>query len=447
MKARKTNSEHGQAMVLLVLVIIGLMGALAVAVDGGMIMYDRRSAQNAADAGATAGGYELANNPWDTTTLNSRIQAAGISRAADNGYSAPDKTVVVEYPPTAGTFHYVGTDTDVNHYVRVKITSPVDTSFLHFVYSGQVQNQVESVVHVILPSRGPIFPGSGLVALAPTGCSMLYAGGTVNANLIGGGIFVNSNSNSTSPACSAMTVQSGSSMIYSPSVTVVGGISNSGGMIVQPGPETSLSATSAIPYPPVGMPTKPTCSGAASTTVKNQDIVDANGITTSYNLEMTPGYYNSPLPHNKDIWLKPGIYCFNDGFNINNNQHIGGNEVMLFISGSDPCNITWNGGATVKLNSYKQDPYKGVLMYIDPKTYTNLSDGPLTFNGNSESYINGTVLAPTCSVKMNGTGGNFYQGQMVGYDITLLGGASINLQYVEGDNYEAQQPSRVDQTQ
>ncbi len=442
MRNQKANNEHGQAMVLLVLVIVGLMGALAVSVDGGMIMYDRRSAQNAADAAAMAGGFELANNPWDTTTLSSRIQTAGISRAADNGYSAPGKTVVVEYPPTADTFHYVGTDTDVNHYVRVKITSPVDTSFLHFVYSGQVQNEVESVVHVILPSSGPIFPGSGLVALAPTGCSMLYAGGTVNANLIGGGIFVNSDSNSTSPACSAMTVQSSSSMIYSPSVTVVGGISNSGGMIVQPGPETSLSPSSAIPYPPtVGMPDTPTCTDSASLTTINQTI---DG--TTYNREMTPGNYNSALP-NKDIWLTPGIYCFNNGFGINNNQHIGGREVLLFISGSDPCGITWNGGATIKLTAYKQEPYKGLLMFIDPKDFSSLSAGPLTFNGNMDSYINGTVYAPTCAVKMNGTGGNFYQGQMVGYDITLLGGATINLQYVEGDNYEGQTPSQVDQTQ
>ena len=231
MKARKTNSEHGQAMVLLVLVIIGLMGALAVAVDGGMIMYDRRSAQNAADAGALAGGYELANNPWDTTTLSARIQTAGLTRAADNGYSSPDKTVVVEYPPVAGTFHYAGTDTNVNHYIRVKITSPVDTSFIHFVYSGQVQNQVESVVHVIPPTHGPMYPGSGLVALAPTACNMLYAGGNVVANLIGGGIFVNSNS----PSC-AMTIQGGANQLYSPTVTVVGGISNSGGLTVQPGP-------------------------------------------------------------------------------------------------------------------------------------------------------------------------------------------------------------------
>ena len=62
-------------------------------------------------------------------------------------------------------------------------------------------------------------------------------------------------------------------------------------------------------------------------------------------------------------------------------------------------------------------------------------------------FIKGTVFAPTCHVQMNGTGGNFYQGQMIGYDITLLGGATINLSYIEGDNYAPQQPSKVDLTQ
>src|SRR5450756_1519423 len=117
MRNRKTNNEQGQAMVLLVLVIVGLLGALALAVDGGMILYDRRSAQNAADAAAMAGGYELTTDPWDTATLATRIHDAAISRASDNGYSTPDKTVTVDYPPTKDTFHYVGKDTDVSHYV------------------------------------------------------------------------------------------------------------------------------------------------------------------------------------------------------------------------------------------------------------------------------------------------------------------------------------------
>ncbi len=441
MNTRNNKSERGQAIVLIAVAIVGLLGALALAVDGGMIMYDRRSAQNAADAAAAAAGYELANNPWDTATLVTRVQAQGLNRAADNGYSAPDKTVVVEYPPVAGTFHYVGTDTNVNNYVRVRITSPVDTSFVHFVYTGPVVNTVESVVHVVPPRPGPIYPGYGLVALAPSGCSMIYAGGTVNTNLLGGGIFVNSSSNSTSPSCTAMTVQSSSSMIYTPSLTVVGGISNAGGLIVQPGPQSSPAPANAVAYPPNNVPTIPTCAGPADIIVKNQTI---NFVT--YDREMSPGYYNSAIP-NKDIWLKPGIYCFNNGFSVNNNQHIGGQGVLLFISGSDPCNISWNGGATIQLKGYQYAPYKGLLMFINPRNFANVAEGPLTFNGNMGSYINGTIYAPTCAINMNGNGGAFYQGQIVGYQLTLLGGADINLQYVAGDNYEDQSPARVDQTQ
>lgn len=442
MSKEKNSSEKGQALVFFALVIVGLLGALALATDGGMVMYDRRSAQNAADSAAMAAGYVFANNPWDADTLSSRIQNAAEQIAASNGYSSPDKTVEVEYPPAAGTFHYVGPDTDPSHYIRVKISSPVDTSFVHFVYSGPIVNHVESVVHVVLPKDGPIYPGYGLVALAPTGCSMLYAGGTVNANLIGGGIFVNSDSNSTSPSCSAMTVQSSSSMIYSPSVSVVGGISNTGGLIVAPGPESSLDSNAAVDFPPTSnTPDAPTCTTAATITTQNQT---KNGVT--YDREMTPGYYNSSLP-NKDIWLKPGIYCFTHGFDINNNQHIGGKEVMLYITGSDPCDISWNGGATIQLSAYKTDPYKGLLMFVDPKNYTTIADGPITFNGNMSSYINGTIFAPSCALKLNGTGGNFYQGQLVGYNITLLGGATIHLSYVAGDNYQDQSPAKVDQVQ
>jgi hypothetical protein len=441
MRNRKNhnNNEQGQAMVLLLLVIVGLFGALALAIDGGMIMYDRRSAQNAADAAALAGGYELANNPWNTTTLQDRIQTAGLTRAADNGYSEPDKTVTVEYPPAAGTFHYMGTDENIHHYVRVKITSPVNTSFVHFVFSGLIQNQVESVVHVIPPTRGNIFPGTGLVALAPHSCGMLYAGGNVKANLKGGGIFVNSDDSSC-----ALNVQGGSNLIFSPSVTVVGGTSNDGGLIIPPGNLNSPSASSKVDWPPISLtPDKPDCSTAA--TISNTSHTGPDGFI--YDHVMSPGSWSNILP-NQNIWLQPGIYCFSNGFDANNNQHIGGDGVMLYITGPDPCRLTWNGGSIIKLSGYTADPYKGLFMYIDPgMNYTPVNAGPIKFNGNKDSYIIGTVYAPTCAVQMNGTGGNFYQGQVVGYDITLLGGAMINLDYVAANNYQPLSPSKVDLTQ
>ena len=58
---------------------------------------------------------------------------------------------------------------------------------------------------------------------------------------------------------------------------------------------------------------------------------------------------------------------------------------MLYITGADPCRITWNGGTTVKLTAYRQDPYKGLLMFINPGNYSNVSAGPLKFNGNMDS--------------------------------------------------------------
>jgi hypothetical protein len=51
--------ERGQSLVFVAIVLVGMFGILALAVDGGMTYSNRRSAQNAADAGALAGAREL----------------------------------------------------------------------------------------------------------------------------------------------------------------------------------------------------------------------------------------------------------------------------------------------------------------------------------------------------------------------------------------------------
>ena len=161
---------------------------------------------------------------------------------------------------------------------------------------------------------------------------------------------------------------------------------------------------------------------------------------------------------NGNLYFQSGIFCItinktgNSG-SINNNQHLtnapGG--ALLVLTGTAPCNVTVNGGATLKLSGYTAEPYKGLLIYVDPRTWspatTGDGEGPMIFNGTQDSFIKGTVYAPTCTVKMNGTGGNFYQGQMIGYDVTMLGGAAINMIFVEDDNFEAQNAAKVDLNQ
>ncbi len=48
-------SERGQVLVIIAIAIIGLVGITGLAIDGSIILADRRHAQNAADTSSLAG--------------------------------------------------------------------------------------------------------------------------------------------------------------------------------------------------------------------------------------------------------------------------------------------------------------------------------------------------------------------------------------------------------
>jgi uncharacterized membrane protein len=54
------KTENGQALVLIALAFVAMLGFVALAIDGGMIYSDRRFAQNGADAASLAGGGKAA---------------------------------------------------------------------------------------------------------------------------------------------------------------------------------------------------------------------------------------------------------------------------------------------------------------------------------------------------------------------------------------------------
>ena len=451
MRMRTARSENGQTLLLFMLGMVGMLAFVALALDGGMILFDRRSAQNAADQAALAGAYEMARNPWDTSTLSSRIQTAANSRAHDNHYGTLDgKTVVVSYPPASGSVNFVAGDTNLSHYIQVTITSSVNTSFMHFVYNGPVYNTVEAVAHVIPPPKKSPFNGSGLVSLAPSGCKGTQLGGNLIVNLVGGGMFVNSND----PSC-ALFGNSGGNLLYTPSLTVVGGISSNITLYVVPGPINSPAPSASMQYPPTYMPAMPDCSSAPNSTKKANNKT-VNGITYD---EYSPGKL-SGFPSG-NVYFDPGLYCITinnlGGTNINNNQHVYNDPndhqgVLIVLTGSNPCSLNVTGTPTIQLKGVGADSpyastYQGLLMYVDPGNFTQLDAGPLSFAGSQTSYISGTIYAPTCHIIMNGNGGNFYQGQIIGYTENLTGNATIGLQYVPGDNLKVQMPAKVDLTQ
>ncbi len=64
----RRRKRAGQALIIMVLSIVVLVGLLAVGVDGGMIYLDKRRLQNAADAGALAGGDATESLPLRSYT-------------------------------------------------------------------------------------------------------------------------------------------------------------------------------------------------------------------------------------------------------------------------------------------------------------------------------------------------------------------------------------------
>jgi uncharacterized membrane protein len=147
----KITTEKGQAMVLLVLAFIVLLGFAALAIDGGMVYSDRRISQNAADAASLAGAGEAGaqirlagaaalKENWNcamftTGAVWTAITQAAIDSAASNNFTISalstipgpvdiDYVYVLCNPKTPGP-PYLD--------VQVKIKKQTETSFAHSI--------------------------------------------------------------------------------------------------------------------------------------------------------------------------------------------------------------------------------------------------------------------------------------------------------------------------
>jgi hypothetical protein len=69
------QEEKGQSIVLVVLCLVGLVGFLALAIDGGAAFAARRQMQNAADSAAIAGAKKLQGNETDVDLILREINA------------------------------------------------------------------------------------------------------------------------------------------------------------------------------------------------------------------------------------------------------------------------------------------------------------------------------------------------------------------------------------
>ena len=390
--------ERGQALVIVALALAGLIGIVALVVDGGSVFSDRRKAQNAADSAALAAALARIRGGQD-------FVATALSSAAQNGYNGDgvSNTVQVYTPPKDGP-HAGNVE-----YIEVIITSKVRMYFARIIGRAEVTNVAIAVARTKSSEITPILNGAAIISLAPTSnCNSskaFWVHGDTTLDISGGGVFVNS-SNKT-----CAFIQNGNGGVHingEHSISVVGGASVQKAQLVTP--SVTVGAASVSYPPPFFMPTVD-CEGK---------IAKINDDGTS----MSPGAWTGEFPPNGVTELQSGVYCLSDGIKINSD--IEGHNVVLKVEKGE---VHFNSNSKITLDAPDSGDYAGVLLYLPMSNHSEV-----ILDGEAGSAIEGTVLAPASDITIKGGG---FNSQIIGYTVEVDGSANIAVSYNEGQNFHS----------
>jgi len=420
---KRRRSESGQSYIILAIMMVGMLGFSALAIDGGNLYHEHRRAQNAADAAAMAAALaKIKGQPLGTVALTSTTSndfattaqacnPAGLDCILGVG---PDLTIEVTNPPREG--QYAGNP----EYIRVYIEHKVNTSFAHLVFSGGLSDAAEAVSRV-WPTQN-FTPGYAIFATTEHDCKGVWFSGTGDTNVIGGGVF--SNSDAASASCQSGVQGGGGAITVNPphGIEVVGTFDLGGSGAVNPAP-TEYAPKQRI-RPMMGTPD---CSGLWD---YGQLKINTAGATT-----INPGRYEEiTILANADVTMKPGMYCIygNKGFTSNGGS-ITGADIFIYMGdgGFDLGGNTLVNLSAVQPPNSLVDPshndWAGMLLYVDPNN-TN----PIKITGTSNTVYSGTIYAPSSLVTLEGGGTTIgINAQVIGESVKISGNAELNISYEE----------------
>jgi hypothetical protein len=417
MKTKRT--EQGQALVLIIICLVVLLGFAALAVDGGRTYSEKRRAQSAADAAAYAAAMAGSDGQsWMEAALN-QLQLNDFNDPDGNPNPGARMDVMVYNPPLDGPYSpgAITADDNPNLYYQVKIRLMVDQFFSQVVFPGPLVISVEAVTK----SRPitSVTAGNAMHATNLDSCKAVWFDGTGNTLVDGGHIF--SNSNATGNCASGQQNGSGKVTVVNGKVRVVGTFREVGGSgIVSPTPEEGVTRQILANIP------VPDCSG----------LPGRNDSSSA----LQPGIYNNGISiHNGSWTMAPGMYCLKSDFSVNGGQLVGRNVLIVMLNGS----VDMEGNADISLrraSSIKDaagNQFGGMLFFMPMS-----NQGGIDLGGNSGTTYAGTIYAPgprdsskpKCT--FGGNSGNIgLSSNIVCNTIQVHGTANVEIHYKASQNY------------
>ena len=387
---RLYESQRGQVLPIVALLLAVLMGFAAFAVDLGYLRYQQRLQQTASDHAAIAAAWQLqASSSTSPSSCGDPAQpgsppavcTAGQNAAAANWFTnnGPKTYVSVNYPPASGAF--AGDPSAVETVITVQ-----QPSFFSWVFNRTTNPVTTRAVAII---RGN---PNGPCLYALTKQMNMNAGSRVNAPC---GIMVGGDFNAAS-----------GSTINVPSIGFVGTHSHCG-------PCTSATVQAQIEPFADPCPTIPGCVAITGPYPNGQQPGAGGPYATcssspSNPTTLTRGCYTGDLNGN-NVDLQPGLYVFTGSITANNITCTtcvqGTSGVTLVVGGNIDLNgasTTLNappGGQGVGSVSVTADGVPGVVLY---QTGSGHGQNDCTNPSNAFSgTLLGMVYAPNCQFNVN----------------------------------------------
>jgi hypothetical protein len=413
----------GQVIVILAILLLGIVAFVAISLDGGLLLDQRRKAQAVADAAALGGAcdrfYFYMSGDEQKPNHTTVIAEANAKRiAALHGYSPfeagdPRSSAIAHCPPESGIYK------DNPDFVEVIIQFNQPRGFSTIFGSGDLPVRARAVAGV---RRFPI--NAGAIILDRTSKGALSAKGNGDVTFQGGGVIVNSSS-----ASGGLTTGNGS-------VIANGGFSFSG----TPGYSgnftggTIASGQQATPDP-LAYITQPN-SHSAPTVPLNLPERSPVKYSGAADLVLSPGVYKGgiSITGKGNVTLQEGIYYMDGGgFSMTGQGALNGQNVMIYndphkssdvidISGQGEIHLNDQipGGKGFTLPGYPEWNGLTIFQRRDATTDVNIT-------GNGKYNIQGTFYVASGNLKIAGNGDSGIGSQYISYDLTTSGNGRLNV--------------------
>lgn len=390
--ARLLRDEAGSWLISMTLVLPVLIGVAGLGTEGGLVFYQHRTLQSAADAAAysaaLACSYSFSINP---TACASDITTQAQATVASYGFALGTGTNQANVTASTTTVALAAGGTLPA--VEVSISRPQSAIFSSIFFS--VLSNSVSATAVLDGSNG----GNCLLALGNTATGNNAAGaikitGNATSNLA---CSLFSNSTNCAGGASDSISLTGNITLNAASVGSAGCLSAIGNVTIGPPPNayTEHDGTLSNPYATTSVPS----TGSPGSCAGNQ---------------CTPGVYATGISFtgNVIITLQPGVYILEGmtPFKLTGNAKISGNGVTLVFTSATPNNpssyptppnaiMSVTGNASVSLTAPTTGPTAGFVIMGDSTMPLNTA---LNITGNVNTDLTGVVYLPKVALAWTG---------------------------------------------